>query len=69
MMRSGSTINGYIQLCAAIVNSGIEQHDEFFLKSEWCSYLVEQVVNYHNNTHSNDGLRYHAIEYTDEGWC
>lgn len=41
-------INSYIQLAAAIVNLGISEHDETFLKSEWCQELTEAVVNFHN---------------------
>ncbi len=68
-MKGGSAILGYIRLSAAIVNSGIEQHDEVFLQSTWCKYLIDNVIDYHNNTHSDDGMRYHAVSYTNEGWC
>lgn len=50
-------INSYIQLAAAIVNSGIAAHDEVFLKSEWCQELIEAVVDFHSinniNTYSD----------------
>lgn len=41
-------IDKYIQLAAAIVNSGIAAHDEDFLKSEWCRVLTEAVIDFHN---------------------
>ena len=42
-------IHGYIQLCAAIVNSGIKQNDKEFLKSEWCSMLTNYVIDYNKH--------------------
>lgn len=50
MNHDTSIINSYIQLAAAIVNSGIAAHDEDFLKSEWCQELTDAVVDFHNNT-------------------
>lgn len=41
----------YINLAAAIINSGIKQNDVFFLESDWCSYLLDEVVNWNNRTH------------------
>lgn len=54
-MNHGITIiNSYIQLAAAIVNSGIAAHDEVFLKSEWCQELTDAVIDFSNtNYHSN----------------
>lgn len=49
MKHDTSIINNYIQLAAAIVNSGIAIHDEDFLKSEWCQELIDAVVDFHNN--------------------
>lgn len=37
---------GYIQLCAAIVNYGIKQNDQVFLKSAWCKELIDYVTDY-----------------------
>ena len=56
MKHDTSTINNYIQLAAAIVNSGIAVHDEDFLKSEWCQELIDTVVDFHfhNNGTDND---------------
>lgn len=53
MNHDTTIINGYIQLAAAIVNSGIAAHDEDFLKSEWCQELIDAVVNYHNTDNSS----------------
>ena len=48
-MKSGTGIDyAYIMLCAAIVNSGVEQHDYAFLDSEWCRLLLDAVVDWHN---------------------
>lgn len=53
MKHDTTIISSYIQLAAAIVNSGIAVHDEDFLKSEWCQELIDAVVDFHNNgTHS-----------------
>lgn len=41
-------LSGYIRLAAAIVNLGIADQDEQFLKSEWCQELADAVVSYHN---------------------
>lgn len=41
-------IEPYIRLCAAIVNSGIRSHDSYFLSSEWCTFLINEVVEYNN---------------------
>lgn len=46
---------GYIQLAAAIVNSGIRCHDEFFLKSEWCKMLIDYVVEHNRITANSSG--------------
>lgn len=56
MKHDTSINNNYIQLAAAIVNSGIAVHDEDFLKSEWCQELIDAVVDFHNNggTNNND---------------
>ncbi len=40
------TTIGYIQLCAAIVYSGIKQNDQDFLKSVWCKELTDCVIDY-----------------------
>ena len=48
-MKSGTGIDyAYIKLCAAIVNSGIEQHDYAFLDSAWCTLLLDAVIDWHN---------------------
>lgn len=54
MKHDTSIINNYIQLAAAIVNSGIAAHDEVFLKSEWCQELIDAVVDFHNNGTDNN---------------
>lgn len=48
MNHDKTIINNYVQLAAAIVNLGISEHDETFLKSEWCQELTDAVVNFHN---------------------
>lgn len=48
MKHDITIIDKYIQLAAAIVNSGIAVHDEDFLKSEWCQVLTEAVIDFHN---------------------
>lgn len=48
MRRDNNTIISYIRLAAAIVNSGIVECDECFLKSEWCQELTEAVVDFSN---------------------
>lgn len=35
--------NPWANLAAAILHGGVAAHDEFFLKSEWCSTLVDLV--------------------------
>lgn len=54
MKHDTSIINNYIQLAAAIVNSGIAVRDEDFLKSEWCQELIDAVVDFHNSGTNND---------------
>ena len=63
MKHDTSINNNYIQLAAAIVNSGIAVHDEDFLKSEWCQELIDAVVDFHNNggTNNNDDDTLHSI--------
>lgn len=56
MNKSVGEIKPYIRLCAAIVNSGIKSHDSYFLNSEWCKFLINEVIDYnnqHNNRHIN----------------
>lgn len=45
-MNDSVNIEPYIRLCAAIVNSGIRSHDSYFLSSEWCTFLINEVVEY-----------------------
>ena len=55
-MNDSVSIEPYIRLCAAIVNSGIRSHDSYFLSSEWCTFLINEVVEYNNkqdNRHVN----------------
>lgn len=53
-MRHDSNTNiSYIRLAAAIVNSGIAERDEYFLKSEWCQELIEAVVDFSNTDPSS----------------
>lgn len=55
-MNDSVSIEPYIRLCAAIVNSGICSHDSYFLNSEWCTFLINEVVEYNNkqdNRHMN----------------
>lgn len=52
MNHDKAIVNSYIQLAAAIVNSGIAERDEYFLKSEWCQELTEAVVDFHNINNS-----------------
>lgn len=33
----------WANLAAAVLHGGVAAHDEFFLKSEWCSTLVDLV--------------------------
>lgn len=47
-MKKSVNIEPYIRLCAAIVNSGIRSHDSYFLSSEWCTFLINEVVEYNN---------------------
>lgn len=63
-----NNIKGYIRLCAAIVNSGIEQHDVPFLQSNWCEYLVDSVVTYHNNKCTDSSARYTPVVRIDNNW-
>lgn len=60
----------YIKLCAAIVNSGAMQHDEEFLNSEWCQYLIDSVIlhsEYRKNSISNIRPRKKSIRGTKLG--
>lgn len=41
-----SNTRPYIKLAAALVESGIKQHDTEFLESDWCAYLKESVKDY-----------------------
>ena len=34
-------VDGAIRLALALVNSGIECQDQYFLRSEWCAYLKD----------------------------
>lgn len=43
-----NTLKQYIRLGAAIVTSGIKEHDTAFLSSSWCEYLTSEVVSYAN---------------------
>ena len=55
-MNDSVSIEPYIRLCAAIANSGIRSHDSSFLSSEWCAFLINEVVEYNNkqdNRHVN----------------
>lgn len=61
MKHDTSIINNYIQLAAAIVNSGIAVRDEDFLKSEWCQELIDAVVDFHNNGTDNDNTLHSII--------
>ncbi len=54
MNHDKNAINSYIQLAAAIVNSGISEHDETFLKSKWCHELINIVVDFHNINDSSN---------------
>lgn len=49
-------LQGYIALAAAIVNSGIAERDEKFLKSGWCEELKDAVISY-NNLDTSRGLK------------
>lgn len=51
-MTKSVNIEPYIRLCAAIVNSGIRSHDSYFLSSEWCTFLINEVVEYNNQQDS-----------------
>lgn len=51
-MTKSVDIEPYIRLCAAIVNSGICSHDSYFLSSEWCTFLINEVVEYNNQQDS-----------------
>lgn len=37
-------IEPWIQLSAAIVNSGVHESDKLFLESDWCRYLTNVVM-------------------------
>ena len=53
MNHGKNVINSYIQLAAAIVNSGISEHDKTFLESEWCHELIDIVIDFHNIDNSS----------------
>ena len=58
-MRGGTSVMyGYIKLCAAIVNSGIEQNDCQFLYSDWCRMLIDAVVEWNNRNTDKDTYTY-----------
>lgn len=60
-------INSYIQLAAAIVNSGIAAHDKVFLKSEWCKELTNAVVDFHNiNNFSGIKVKQYIAEIKED---
>ena len=40
MNKLVENIEPYIRLSAAIVNSGIEDNDTYFLNSEWGKFLI-----------------------------
>lgn len=42
--------NNYVELAASIVNSGIKENDIRFLASEWCKYLIHEVVDWNNRS-------------------
>lgn len=50
MRRDGGILRGYVRLAAEIVNRGIAEHDETFLKGSWYRYLLDIVCLYNNNT-------------------
>lgn len=39
-------IEPWIQLSAAVINSGIHESDKVFLESDWCKYLTHVVLTY-----------------------
>ena len=45
-----------MQLAAAIVNSGIKQHDVSFLNSEWCATLIATVVEFNKRFDSHKSV-------------
>lgn len=48
MNKLVENIEPYIRLSAAIVNSGIEDNDTYFLNSEWGKFLIDTVIEYNN---------------------
>lgn len=56
MRHDSNTIISYIRLAAAIVNSGIAERDEHFLKSEWCQELTEAVIDF-SNINTSSGIK------------
>jgi hypothetical protein len=46
-MKTNKILLGYIHLCTAIIQSGIDCNDTFFLNSEWYKTLVAAVESYY----------------------
>lgn len=65
MKDKPDTTIGYIQLCAAIVNYGIKQNDQVFLKSAWCKELTDCVADYvaEHDRSSDSKLNINIQEY------
>lgn len=54
-MKTNKILLGYIHLCTAIIQSGIECNDTFFLNSEWYTTLVSAVESYYyEQNHGKD---------------
>lgn len=56
MLKTNTILENYMQLAAAIVNSGIKQHDTAFLNSEWCSTLISTVVEFNKRFDSHKSV-------------
>lgn len=59
MTNIGSKEQGYAMLAAAIVKSGQDANDKYFLKSKWCEELKDLVMLY---LEQNEGERYRYLQ-------
>lgn len=64
MKSQSSRGGGYLALAAAIVNSGVATNDEAFLKSDWCKYLTDTVVELSNVQSGTTGTGIHNAGFS-----
>lgn len=57
MLKTNVILENYMQLAAAIVNSGIKQHDTAFLNSEWCATLIATVVEFNKRFDNHKSVK------------